>query len=71
MSVPLSPSQLEKKRKAIFMHQTQKDKAPFPGEDNREFWQRAEDRNKETAQLYRALGLAEYEAMEAFRRYYF
>ena len=53
------------------MHQTQKDKAPFPGEDNREFWQRAEDRNKETAQLYRALGLAEYEAMEAFRRYYF
>lgn len=71
MAVPLSPVQLEKKRRAVFMHQSQKDKAPFPGEDNREFWQRAEDRNKETAMLYRALGLAEYEALEAFRRYAF
>lgn len=71
MAVPLSPLQLEKKRKAIFMHQSQKDKAMFPGDDNREFWQRAEDRNKETAEIYRALGLAEYEAMEAFRRYFY
>jgi len=69
MSVPLSPGQLLKKRKAIFMHQSQKDSAPFPGEDNREFWQRAEDRNRETAEKYRALGLSEYEAMEAFRRW--
>jgi glucosamine-6-phosphate deaminase len=46
MAVPLSPKQLEKKRRAIFMHQSQKDKAPFPGDDSREFWQRAEDRNR-------------------------
>jgi glucosamine-6-phosphate deaminase len=71
MAVPLSPKQLEKKRRAIFMHQSQKDKAPFPGDDSREFWQRAEDRNRETARLYRELGLAEYEAMEAFRRWRF
>jgi glucosamine-6-phosphate deaminase len=69
MAVPLSPQQLEKKRRAIFMHQSQKDQPPFPGEDTREFWQRAEDRNRNTARLYRALGLAEYEAMEAFRRW--
>jgi glucosamine-6-phosphate deaminase len=69
MAVPLSPKELEHKRRAIFMHQSQKDSAPFPGEDNREFWQRAEDRNRKTAQLYRQLGLAEYEAMEAFRRW--
>jgi len=49
MTVPLSPEELMKKRKAIFMHQSQKDSAPFPGSDGREFWQRAEDRNKETA----------------------
>jgi glucosamine-6-phosphate deaminase len=71
MAVPLSPKQLEKKRRAIFMHQSQKDKAPFPGDDSREFWQRAEDRNRETARIYRELGLAEYEAMEAFRRWKF
>ena len=71
MSVPISPSELLRKRRAIFMHQSQKDRPPFPGEDNREFWQRAEERNRETAEKYRALGLAEYEAMEAFRRWHF
>lgn len=71
MAVPLSPQELHKKRKAIFMHQSQKDRPPFPGEDEREFWQRAEDRNQATASAYRALGLAEYEAMEAFRRWKF
>jgi glucosamine-6-phosphate deaminase len=69
MAVPLSPEQLRKKRQAIFMHQSQKDRPPFPGDDSREFWQRAEDRNRATAGLYRALGLAEYEAMEAFVRW--
>ena len=69
MAVPLSPEQLRKKRQAIFMHQSQKDSPPFPGDDNREFWQRAEDRNKDTARQYRNLGLAEYEAMEAFVRW--
>lgn len=71
MAVPLSPIELHKKRKAIFMHQSQKDTPPFPGDDDREFWQRAEDRNKATAKAYRNLGLSEYEAMEAFRRWKF
>jgi glucosamine-6-phosphate deaminase len=71
MAVPLSPEELLKKRKAIFMHQSQKDSPPFPGKDEREFWQRAEDRNRQTARLYRELGLAEYEAMEAFVRWRF
>ncbi len=71
MSVPISPKEMDRKRKAIFMHQSQKDQPPFPGEDNREFWQRAEERNHDTARQYRALGLAEYEAMEAFRRWKF
>jgi glucosamine-6-phosphate deaminase len=69
MAVPMSPQQLRKKRLAIFMHQSQKDRPPFPGDDSREFWQRAEHRNRETAEMYRALGLAEYEAMEAFVRW--
>jgi len=69
MVVPLSPMELDKKRRAIFMHQSQKDQPPFPGEDKREFWQRAEDRNRDTARQYRQLGLAEYEAMEAFRKW--
>lgn len=69
MAVPISPKQLDKKRSAIFMHQSQKDSAPFPGDDSREFWQRAEDRNRETARIYRQVGLAEYEALEAFRRW--
>ena len=71
MAVPLSPAELRKKRQAIFMHQSQKDRPPFPGTDEREFWQRAEDRNQATAQSYRSLGLAEYEAMETFRRWKF
>jgi len=53
------------------MHQSQKDSPPFPGDDDREFWVRAEDRNRATAQKYRNLGLAEYEAMEAFVRWKF
>ncbi len=69
MAVPLSPHELMKKRRAIFMHQSQKDSAPFPGSDAREFWQRAEDRNMETAKTYNELGMAEYEAMEAFVRW--
>lgn len=71
MAVPLSPKELDKKRRAIFMHQSQKDRPPFPGDDAREFWQRAEERNRETAHAYSQLGLAEYEAMEAFRRWKF
>ncbi|WP_127137603.1 glucosamine-6-phosphate deaminase [Flagellimonas oceanensis] len=71
MAVPMSPAQVLRKRKAIFFHQTQKDGVMFQGEDLREFWVRAEDRNKETAQRYQALGLASYAAMEAFVRYDF
>lgn len=71
MAVPLSPDEVLRKRKAIYMHQSQKDLPPFPGNDAREFWQRAEDRNKTTANTYRELGFAEYEAMEAFQRYHF
>ena len=69
MAVPMSPQQLRKKRQAIYMHQSQKDHPPFPGDDSREFWQRAEERNRETARAYRELGFAEYEAMEAFVRW--
>lgn len=69
MAVPLSPQEVERKRFAIYKHQSQKDRAVFPGDDAREFWQRAEDRNRETAKAYDDLGLAEYEAMEAFVRY--
>lgn len=71
MAVPLSPEELLRKRKAIFKHQSQKDSALFPGADTREFWVRAEDRNHATAKIYDQLGLAEYEAMEAFVRYKF
>ena len=70
MAVPLSPDELLKKRKAIFKHQSQKDSALFPGNDPREFWVRAEERNKSTAVKYDQLGLAEYEAIEAFKRYF-
>lgn len=66
MAVPLSPDEVKRKRLAIFKHESQKDRAMFPGSDAREFWQRAEDRNKATAKLYDALGLAEYEAIEGF-----
>lgn len=71
MAVPLSPQEVERKKFAIFKHQSQKDRAVFPGDDAREFWKRAEDRNRETAQAYDNLGLANYEAMEAFVRYKF
>jgi glucosamine-6-phosphate deaminase len=71
MAVPISPQELERKKYAIFKHQSQKDRAVFPGDDSREFWQRAEDRNRETAKAYDELGLAEYEAMEAFVRWKF
>jgi len=71
MAVPLSPQEVTRKRYAIFKHQSQKDRPVFPGEDAREFWVRAEERNKETAMQYDELGLAEYEAMEAFVRYKF
>jgi glucosamine-6-phosphate deaminase len=67
MAVPLSPDELKRKRLAIFRHESQKDKAMFPGPyDDREFWQRAEQRNMETAAIYNALGLPEYHAIEAF-----
>ena len=68
MAVPLAPRELMRKRNAIFKHESQKDKALFPGSDVREFWQRAEDRNRATAYLYDKLGLAEYEAIEGFVR---
>ncbi len=71
MAVPLSPDELMRKRRAIFKHQSQKDSALFPGNDKREFWVRAEDRNHATAVAYNQLGLAEYEAIEAFVRYKF
>lgn len=69
MAVPLSPQEVERKRFAIFKHQSQKDRPVFPGDDAREFWVRAEDRTRETAKAYDRLGLAEYEAMEAFVRW--
>lgn len=71
MAVPMSPDQVFKKRMGIFKHQSQKDGVVFQGDDSREFWQRAEDRNRGTAQIYNQLGLAEYEAMEAFVRWKF
>ncbi len=71
MAVPISPEELLKKRIAIWRHQSQKDGVVFQGSDDREFWQRAEDRNRDTARKYDELGLAEYEAIEAFRRYKF
>lgn len=69
MAVPLSPQEVERKRVAIFKHESQKDRALFPGPDKREFWKRAQDRNSETAALYDRLGLAEYEAIEGFVRW--
>lgn len=69
MAVPMSPKESFHKRLAIFKHQSQKDVPPFPGSDKREFWQRAEVRNKETASLFDKLGLTEYEAIETFVSY--
>ena len=69
MCVPMSPEELRAKRNAILKHQSQMESAPFMGNDERLFWQRAEDRNRATAALYDQLGLACYEAMEAFVEY--
>ena len=71
MAVPMSPGQVLRKRLAIFCHQSQKDGVMFQGDDSREFWMRAEERNKDTAQHYKALGMADYAAIEAFVRYEF
>ncbi len=69
MCVPLSPEELRAKRNSILKHQSQMESAPFLGNDERLFWQRSEDRNRGTASLYDQLGLASYEAMEAFVEY--
>ena len=66
MAVPLSPDEVVQKRHAIYRHLSQKDVMPFPGEDKREFWQRAEERTQNTAKLYDRLGMAEYQAIEVF-----
>ncbi|MBJ2126022.1 MULTISPECIES: glucosamine-6-phosphate deaminase [Flavobacterium] len=71
MAVPMSPDQVLKKRHAIFYHQSQKDGVMFQGDDSREFWVRVEDRNRLTAEKYHSLGLADYSAIEAFKRYHF
>ncbi|MGA0316210.1 MAG: glucosamine-6-phosphate deaminase [Flavobacteriaceae bacterium] len=71
MAVPMSPDQVLRKRKAIFYHQSQKDGVMFQGNDHREFWIRAEERNAATAKKYKDMGLAEYAAIEAFKRYHF
>lgn len=71
MAIPMSPDQVMKKRFGIFIHQSQKDMVPFQGADNREFWQRAEERNANTATLYADLGLTHYAAMEAFVRWHY
>ena len=68
MAVPLSPDEVVQKRHAIYRHLSQKDVMPFPGEDKREFWQRAEERTQNTARLYDKLGMAEYQAIEVFVR---
>ena len=68
MAVPLSPDEVIKKRHSIYRHLSQKDVVPFPGEDKREFWQRAEERTQNTAKLYDRLGMAEYQAIEVFVR---
>ena len=70
MAVPLSPDEVIKKRHAIYRHLSQKDIVPFPGEDPREFWQRAEERTQNTARLYNELGMAEYQAIEVFVKLY-
>jgi len=69
MAIPMSPDQVLIKRHGIFIHQSQKDSVPFQGSDAREFWQRAEERNANTANVYAQLGLTHYAAMEAFVRW--
>ena len=71
MAIPMSPDQVMKKRFGIFIHQSQKDMVPFQGSDSREFWQRAEDRNANTAGLYAQLGLTKYAGIEAFVRWHY
>jgi len=71
MAVPMSPDQVVRKRNGIFIHQSQKDSIPFQGTDDREFWQRAEERNSNTAKLYAQLGLTQYAAVEAFVRWHY
>ena len=71
MAVPLSPQQVIKKRKSIFFHKSQNNSVMFQGEDKREFWERVEERNRDIAKQYRKLGMADYQAMETFRRYHF
>jgi glucosamine-6-phosphate deaminase len=71
MSVPMSPNQVLRKRKAIFYHQTQKDNVMFQGDDNREFWVRTEDRNSAIAKRFREIGLSDYAAIETFKRHHF
>ncbi len=71
MAIPMSPDQVMSKRYNIYFHQSQKDMVPFAGTDAREFWQRAEDRNANTANLYSQLGMTKYAAMEAFVRWHF
>lgn len=71
MAVPMSPDQVLRKRYGIFIHQSQKDMVPFQGSDTREFWQRAEERNANTAGMYAALGLTHYAAVEAFVRWHY
>ena len=70
MAVPISPEELRQKRNSILKHQSQMENAPFLGDDERLFWQRSEDRNRATANLYTQLGLASYEAIEAFVEYH-
>jgi glucosamine-6-phosphate deaminase len=69
IAVPLSPRDLKVKKAAIFRHESQKDSALFPGPDAREFWQRAEDRNRHTSDVYNQLGLPEFYALEGFVRW--
>ncbi len=69
LAVPLSPQEVLRRRRAIFRHVTQRDQALIPGDDSREFWQRTEDRSRQLAEAYNALGLAEYEAIETFKRH--
>jgi glucosamine-6-phosphate deaminase len=71
MAIPMSPDQVLQKRHGIFIHQSQKDMVPFQGSDSREFWQRAEDRNSHTANLFAELGMTKYAAVEAFVRWKF
>ncbi|HEX8461292.1 MAG TPA: PIG-L family deacetylase, partial [Segetibacter sp.] len=71
MAIPMSPDQVMKKRYGIFIHQSQKDMVPFQGSDNREFWQRAEERNCNTANTFGQLGMTQYAAVEAFVRWHY